>query len=191
MVGLYSKTRSVKTCYNSKSKRASVESTSQGYQGSLRSGFTSNALELRRLVWPLMVYEITVSCMKRLEHSISKKMKRWLGLPPSFTTIGPYRKTTKLQLPLTSLFEEYKVSKARLLLTLRDSTDEKISKNRHQLSNWEEVVSYSSSRPVGTINSWREGLVVRQQQRWGTAATRYRMILEEQRKISGYKGRYS
>ena len=31
-------------------------------------------------------------------------------------------------MPLTSLTEEYKVTKARLLLTLRDSADEKISK---------------------------------------------------------------
>ncbi|XP_053395805.1 uncharacterized protein LOC123525604 [Mercenaria mercenaria] len=83
---------------------------------------------LPTLVWSLMVYEVPISLIETLEQTVSKYLKRWLGLPPSFTNIGLYGKSTKLQLPLTALTEGYKVTKARLLLTLRDSADEKISK---------------------------------------------------------------
>ena len=75
---------------------------------------------LPRLVWPLMVYEIPVSIVEKAEKQISKHLRRWLGIPPSFTNLGLYGRSNKLQMPFSSLVEEYKVAKARLLLTLRD-----------------------------------------------------------------------
>jgi len=45
---------------------------------------------------------------------------------PSFTSIGLYGKNNKLQLPLSLLVEEFKTAKTRLVLTLRDSPDERI-----------------------------------------------------------------
>ncbi|XP_052795695.1 uncharacterized protein LOC128228426 [Mya arenaria] len=74
-----------------------------------------------------MVNEIPISAVEKLEQAISKHLRRWLGLPPSFTNIGLYGKSTKLQMPISSLVEEYKIAKTRLLLTLRDSSDGKIS----------------------------------------------------------------
>ena len=61
-----------------------------------------------------------------LERIPSRHLKKWLGVPPSFTSIGLYGKTNKLQLPLSSLVEEFKVAKSRLVLTLRDSPDQLI-----------------------------------------------------------------
>ena len=49
-----------------------------------------------------------------------------LGVPPSFTSSGQYSRTSKLQLPFTSLVEEYNVGKARLVMTPKDSKDEKV-----------------------------------------------------------------
>jgi len=83
---------------------------------------------LPRLVWPLMVNEAKVSLVEQLEQAVSKHIRRWLGLPPSFSSIGLYGKSTKQQISLKAIVEEYKIAKIRLYLTLRDSEDEKASK---------------------------------------------------------------
>jgi len=55
---------------------------------------------------------------------INKHIRKWFGLPQCFTNLGLYTATVELQLPISSLVEEFKVSKARLLMTLKDSLDE-------------------------------------------------------------------
>ena len=82
---------------------------------------------LPRLIWPLTLYEIPTTAVEMLERTVSKHLRRLLGVPPSFTNIGIYGKTTKLQLPLYSVLEEFKVSMTRLVVTLRDSSDQLIS----------------------------------------------------------------
>ena len=64
--------------------------------------------------------------MEALERITSRHLRKWLGVPSSFTSIGLFGKTNNLQLPLSSLVEEFKVAKKRLVLTLRDSPDELI-----------------------------------------------------------------
>ena len=79
---------------------------------------------LSRLIWPLTLYEIPTTAVEVLEPTVSKHLRRWIGVLPSFTNIGLYRKTTKLQ--LSSVLEKFKVSKKRLVVTLRDSIDQLI-----------------------------------------------------------------
>ena len=81
---------------------------------------------LPRIAWPLLLYEITATTVEKLERTINKHLRKWLGVPPNFTSIGLYSRTSKLQLPFTSLVEEYKVGKARLVMTLKDSKDKKV-----------------------------------------------------------------
>ena len=81
---------------------------------------------LPRLIWPLTLYEIQKTAVAVLERTVSKYLRRWLGVPPSFTNIRLYGKTTKLQLPLSYVLEEFKVSKTRLVVTLKDSRDQLI-----------------------------------------------------------------
>lgn len=50
-----------------------------------------------------------------LELVINKHLRRWLGL------LDLYNTSWKLQLSLSSLVEEFKVAKARLLMSLKDS----------------------------------------------------------------------
>ena len=61
-----------------------------------------------------------------MERITSQHLRTLLGVPPSFTSSGLDGKIKKLQLPLTSLVEEFKTAKTRLVLTLRDSQDELI-----------------------------------------------------------------
>ena len=79
-----------------------------------------------------------------------------------------YSHSSKLQMPISSLVEEYKVAKTHLLLTLRDSTDEKISgagsmvRTGKKWSVSQAVEQAESSLQhqdiVGTTNRGREGL---------------------------------
>ncbi|XP_021365777.1 uncharacterized protein LOC110458420 [Mizuhopecten yessoensis] len=70
-----------------------------------------------------------IEWMRKIDKSgLPGKFKawRWLGVPSSFSSIGLYSRTSSLQLPLSSLVKEFKVTKARLVMTLRDSKDVKI-----------------------------------------------------------------
>ena len=146
-----------------------------------------------------MVNEVPVSLVEKLEQSVSKHIRRWLGLPPSFSSIGLYGKSTKLQMPLNSLEEEFKVAKARLFLTLRDSADEKISRAGIEVRTgrkWsvnKAVEQAESSLQhqviVGATNQGREGLGMRKQPRWLKADSQERrsMVQEEIRRSEDTK----
>lgn len=81
---------------------------------------------LPRLLWPLTIYEVPSSTVETLERTINRHLTKWFGLPLSFSSVGLYTTRGQLRLPISSLVEEYKVGKARLLMTLRDSRDIKI-----------------------------------------------------------------
>ena len=70
-----------------------------------------------------MLYKITTSTVEMLEQTITKHVRRWLGVVPrSFTSIGLYVKTKQLQLHNFYLSEEFKVTKSRMVVTLKQST---------------------------------------------------------------------
>ena len=83
--------------------------------------------------------------------------------------------------------EEYKVAKARLLLTLRDSADEKIREagitvrtgRKWSVSQAVEAAECSLKHQdiVGTTNLGREGLGTRQHQRWENSGKQERRTL--------------
>ena len=71
-----------------------------------------------------MVYDVPMSVMKIMGSKITSSLRKWLGIPPSFTNIGLYGIDTKLQLPFTALTEECQVGKARMAITIETSRDE-------------------------------------------------------------------
>ena len=141
-----------------------------------------------------MVNEVPVSLVEKLEQTVSKHIRRWLGLPPSFSSIGLYSKSTKLQMPLNSLVEEFKVAKARLFLTLRDSADEKISRAGIEVRTWRKwlvnkAVEQAESNLQNQVIVWatnqgREVIGTRQQPRWSKADSqeRHSMVQKEIRR---------
>ncbi|CAC5403064.1 unnamed protein product [Mytilus coruscus] len=63
------------------------------------------------------------------EPTINRHIRKWLGVQPSFTSVGLYSRTAKLQLPSTSIMsieEQFKVGKTRLGMTLKESRDDKV-----------------------------------------------------------------
>lgn len=82
---------------------------------------------LPRLLWPLLVYEVPTTTVEALERTSSQFLRRWLGLPRSLSNIALYSHSTKLQLPISSLLEEFKVTRVREVLMYRDSSDAKVA----------------------------------------------------------------
>ena len=68
-----------------------------------------------------MLYEVAATIVESLERIAHQHLRKWLGIPPSFTSIGLYGKTNKLQFQLSSPVEEFKTATTTLVLTLRDS----------------------------------------------------------------------
>jgi hypothetical protein len=73
-------------------------------------------------MWPLTVYEFPISKVEKLERTVSAYVKKWLGLPRCLSNIGLYGHGA-LELPISSLSEEYKCTKVRLSMTLAESQD--------------------------------------------------------------------
>ena len=79
-----------------------------------------------RILWPLTVYDIPLTPVERMEQMIYKHMCKWLGVPRSFNTNALYASSFTLPLPMELLVEEYKTSKARLDMMLKESPDQGI-----------------------------------------------------------------
>ena len=79
---------------------------------------------LQRLMWLLTIYEVPITSVEGMERKFNKHLRRWLEIPPSFTSVGLYIRLGQLQLPLSSVVEEFKVAKCRLSLTYKDSEDQ-------------------------------------------------------------------
>ncbi|XP_063418448.1 uncharacterized protein LOC134701249 [Mytilus trossulus] len=157
-----------------------------GLPGKLKAWIYQHGL-LPRISWPLMLYEITLTTVEKLERTINRHLRKWLGVPPSFTTVGLYSRTAKLQLPFTSLVEEFKVSKSRLVMTLKESRDHKVRTAGVQVRTgrkWSasKAVSEAESRLrhkdiVGTVAVGRQGLGTSKSVFWKNANTQERRSL--------------
>src|SRR4029434_9154492 len=63
-----------------------------------------------------------ISKVEKLERLVSSYARKWLGLPRCLSRIWLYGKGV-LELPISSLAEEYKCAKVRLEMMLLDSSD--------------------------------------------------------------------
>lgn len=63
--------------------------------------------------------------VEKLERTVCSYIKKWLGLPRCLSSIGLYGHGA-LELPVSSLTEEYKYVKVRLNMTLNESQDDGI-----------------------------------------------------------------
>ncbi|XP_052256524.1 uncharacterized protein LOC127861838 [Dreissena polymorpha] len=150
-----------------------------GLHGKFKAWLYQHAL-LPRLIWPLVLYEVPITTVEALERSTSRHLRKWLGVPPSFTSIGLYGKSNKLQLLLSSLVEEFKTAKARLVLTLRDSPDELIP--TESVSQAENELKHKDI--VGVTAVGRDGIGARKVVLWSRSDQKERraMIQSEVRR---------
>ena len=83
---------------------------------------------LPHLLGPLQMYEIALSCVEWIQQYSNKYLRKLHGVPPCFSKVGLYTNSGNLQLPISSLIEEFKIGKVRLHMMMKDSTDELIQK---------------------------------------------------------------
>ncbi|CAG6012252.1 unnamed protein product, partial [Menidia menidia] len=79
----------------------------------------------QRLLWPLKMSEIPSSTVSKMDMKANSFIRKWLGLPRCISEAGLFGRNM-LQLPLRSLQLGYKQKKTRLVLELRESTDESV-----------------------------------------------------------------
>lgn len=79
---------------------------------------------LPRLLWLFTVYEFPMTIIEGIKRRTNKHLRRWLEIPPSFSSVGLYIWSGQLQISLSSVVEEYKVAKCRVVLSLRDSNND-------------------------------------------------------------------
>ena len=92
-------------------------------------------LSIPKLGWMLMIYEIPVSWIEKLEVSANGYIKKWLGVSKTLSTVALYCKDSPCPLPVSSLVTEYKNRKATSLVQLQQSPDKLISENVPLLRN--------------------------------------------------------
>ena len=135
-----------------------------------------------RILWPLQVYDVALSRVERMQQKISACLRRWLGVPHFLSTNALYSSTSTLQLPLTSLVEEFKVGKARTYLLLRDSKDPVIKSLQPDVwsgRKWEAATAVEEaesqlrfSEIVGSVQKGRQGLGLVKNRWWSKESER-------------------
>jgi len=123
---------------------------------------------LPRLIWPTMLYDRGTQLyyiIIREDHQPSPE--NMTSSPTQFLQ----RRTlcNQLQLPLSSLVEEFRTAKTRLVLTLRYSSVEQI--REAWIVTWKEVVSYRDCQPRWN-QSWLDPHV-----RWSMEVDRGKMLV--------------
>ncbi|XP_035685395.1 uncharacterized protein LOC118421998 [Branchiostoma floridae] len=150
---------------------------------------------LPRITWPMTMYDMSLTTVEEVERKISRHLRKWLGLP-CFTRLGLYSRTARLQLPFTSVVEEFKVCKTRALMTLEGSKDEKVSQAGVELRSgrkWSVAKAVQEAKSslrhrdiVGVVAQGRLGLGAGKtdHQSWCTAGPRERreMVQRETRR---------
>ena len=76
---------------------------------------------------PTKVYKVASSTVRTLERKISSFLRRRLGLPRSLCSAALCGETNKLQLPISSFDEEFRVSQTREAMLYRDSNDSRVA----------------------------------------------------------------
>lgn len=118
-------------------------------------------------MWPLTLYKVPVSKVEELERLVSFDARKWLGLSRCLSSIGLYGKGI-LDLPISSLSEEYKFVKVRLELMLQDSSNPIIAQVAPKLAtggSWIPSVATEQAKAalrqrdiVGQVRQGRGGL---------------------------------
>ena len=137
-----------------------------------------------RLTWPMLMYNISMTRVEEMERKASKYLRKWLGVPQSFSSVGLYSKSSMLQLPLASVKEEYKVARVRGQVMLDESNDVRILESQVKLKQsgrWSVQRSIDEARNrilhkelVGTVRQGRRGLDVTDRVKWAEASKRQR-----------------
>ena len=142
---------------------------------------------LPRIMWPLTIYNVPMTKIEEVQRKITVSLKRWLKLPNSLSADVLYSRTTKAQLPYTSLAEEVKATKARQQETLTNSSDECVRNAKINIDGgrkWKAAAAVEEAKSrlrlqdiAGIANIGREGLGVTHRQYYGRSTDKEKRSL--------------
>ena len=147
---------------------------------------------LPRLLWPLTIYEMGLPTVEEMERKINQCTRKWLGLPPSISSLALYSRS-HLRLPLSPIVNEYKIIKIRTQWSLNNSKDNRLLKVMPQLRSGRKfraqeeieksqaILAFEEIR--GPIQVDRHGVGWNHFERWSTAdaLAKAAMIIQERR----------
>lgn len=115
----------------------------------------------QRLMWPLKMCEITATTVAKLDAKHNNYIRKRLGLPRYLSNAALFGRNA-LQLPLKSISLGYTLEKTRLILELRQSSDQLVRNigAKIQTGNaWkaEDAVDISRLEPQGLIGRTQQG----------------------------------
>jgi hypothetical protein len=84
---------------------------------------------LQQIRWDLMVYELPVSFVEKMETMVTKYIRQWLGVCKNLTNVALYSKKSVCPLPFSSLVTMYKTTKVNAHLQLVNSKHQEIVQN--------------------------------------------------------------
>ena len=70
--------------------------------------------------WQDLEKVIPMTMVEGVKKWVNKHLCKWLGIPPSFTSVGLYIRSGQLQLPSSLVVEEFKVGKCRAVMMYKD-----------------------------------------------------------------------
>lgn len=133
----------------------------------------------------------TITQVEAMERLCRKFMRRWQGVPPTFSLINLYSKTSNLCLPVTTVVEEFKATKVRAVSTLLLCEDEKVRhlnktikrgrRYRPQEAVTEADAYWKHQEIVNVICQGQLDLGQYNDQRWSKASAKGRRALVVQR----------
>ena len=89
--------------------------------------------------WPILIYEVQISLVSKLEEKASVYIQKWLKLHKSIISLSFYSSTSPCPLPVRSLTSVLKSSKISRHLLLKHSQDASVSScvPKLQAGNWQ------------------------------------------------------
>ena len=154
-----------------------------------------------RLLWPLMIYEVAETRVEMIEKKCRAFTRKWLGLPKCLNNTALYGKGIPLELPITSIVEEYKAGKVRTVMMLRYSKDQCIREDPPEVrtgKRWaaeqevdEAEAALRHKDIVGAVQSGRQGVGVNSFKPFCTSSDKERRdaVVAEVRRQEQEKGR--
>ena len=146
-----------------------------------------------RLSWPFALYEFPMTTVERMERLVNRYLRKWLGVPPSFSRVNLYSKSFPATPPISSVVEEFKVTGVRTTLLLKHSKDHIMQgvERRSRGTKWSPVKAIEDAESrlrisdiVGTVAQGRKGLGNYKRTAWSKAddVTKRKMVEDEVRK---------
>ena len=106
---------------------------------------------LLQIRWDLMVYEIPVSFVEKLEMMVNRYIRRWLGVCRNLTNVALYSKKSVCPLPFSSLVTMYKTTKVNAHVQLVNSKHKEVVQNVSPSSTGRKWKLYDPHKVFGVV----------------------------------------